>query len=399
MKSNNTDLFGRPIGGRQSFTTGEASGSRGRTRPSSEVIARVEQGDALEVLRRLADEGLQCDSCVTDPPYHLTATAKHFQKTKVGGDSKIESTAASREDSYGRLASGFLGQKWDGGDVAFRPETWEAVAGVLRPGAFLVAFGGTRTYHRLACAIEDAGFVIQDQIAYMFGTGFPKNRSTLKPALEPICLAYKPGGKRVMCTDECRVHSKVGEIFSVGLTRDKSSGWCKPNQYGEKYQKWAEEAAAAAAAAKGRWPANVVHDGSDEVLDLLPDSSSGPSREYQTQIRRETPSGFPRYDGTGGFGDEGSAARFFYTAKADSDDRLGSKHPTVKPISLMRWLVRLVTPEGGLVLDPFAGTGSTGAAALLEGVDSVLIEREDAYVADIHRKLEHFRNKRVRTLY
>lgn len=86
-------------------------------------------------------------------------------------------------------------------------------------------------------------------------------------------------------------------------------------------------------------------------------------------------------------------ARFFYTAKADSDDRLGSKHPTVKPISLMRWLVRLVTPEGGLVLDPFAGTGSTGAAALLEGVDSVLIEWEDAYVADIHRKLEHFKKQ------
>ncbi len=437
MKSTTTDLFGRPIGGRQTFTTGAAGGSKGRTRLSSEITTRVEHGDALDVLRRLSDEGVQCDSCVTDPPYHLTATVKRFQKAKVGGSSKIEQQAAAGE-GFGRFAAGFMGQQWDGGDVAFRPETWAAVMAVMRPGAFLVAFGGTRTYHRLVCAIEDAGFVIQDhvldliksdarvrefeaslsdqqskmfsqilddlqpggELAWMFGQGFPKNRGTLKPSFEPIVLAYRPGGKRVLCVDECRAEVGAAETFTVvdkPKGPEKSVGWKRPHHGGEKDQQRSVDAAAAAAAL-GRWPANIVTDGSDEVLDLLPNNSSGPSADLSKFTKRQM-SGFALTGGKGGFGDEGSVARFFYTAKAGEDDRQGSLHPTVKPVSLMRWLVRLVTPEGGLVIDPFAGTGSTGAAAFLEGVDSILIERDAGYVADIHRKLEFFRNKRIRTLY
>jgi site-specific DNA-methyltransferase (adenine-specific) len=104
-----------------------------------------------------------------------------------------------------RLSKGFMGKTWDGGDIAFRPETWVTVSSIMRPGAFLVVFGGTRTYHRMACAIEDAGFVIQDCIMWLYGSGFPKRRDMLKPAYEPIVLAYKPGGKRTMQVDECRI--------------------------------------------------------------------------------------------------------------------------------------------------------------------------------------------------
>lgn len=142
---------------------------------------------------------------------------------------------------------------------------------------------------------------------------------------------------------------------------------------------------------RGRWPANIVHDGSDEVLDAFPDASgqqrpvTGAERSHRTKNAYgdfgSSPTGAdPREDG-------GSAARFFYSAKADAEDRLGSKHPTVKPVDLMQWLCRLVTPPGGLVLDPFAGSGSTGLAAMNEGFDCILIEREERFVADINRRL------------
>jgi len=139
----------------------------------------------------------------------------------------------------------------------------------------------------------------------------------------------------------------------------------------------------------GRWPINVIHDGSEEVLGAFPDvgksppvgSMGGGSNSHSIYgdfagVRHEN-----------GYGDSGSAARFFYTAKADSDDRIGSKHPTVKPVDLMRYLCRLVTPPGGTVLDPFAGTGTTGEAAWLEGFQAVLIEREAEYMADIERRM------------
>lgn len=199
--------------------------------------------------------------------------------------------------------------------------------------------------------------------------------------------------------DECRAQATDGETFIVGTRRsvEKSWGWERPHCNVEKDKKKAVDVAKNAADL-GRWPANVCHDGSEEVVDLLPEAGGGFGK------RGESPNWGPASHGGGavetvGFGDSGSAARFFYCAKADADDRQGSKHPTVKPLALMRWLVRLVVPENGTVLDPFAGTGSTGAAAMLEGVDSVLIERDPDYVADIYKKLEFFRNKRSRTLF
>jgi site-specific DNA-methyltransferase (adenine-specific) len=146
----------------------------------------------------------------------------------------------------------------------------------------------------------------------------------------------------------------------------------------------------------GRWPANVVHDGSEEVVRAFPDtglSSGGKGAASQkTALAGHvygTYSGATLGENAGGLGDSGSAARFFYSAKADAADRLESKHPTVKPVDLMRWLVRLVTPPGGLVLDPFAGSGTTGMACMAEGLDCLMIEREAQYVADIRRRLAH----------
>lgn len=335
----------------------------------------------------MADEGVQCDSCVTDPPYHMQATLKRFANVPRNGKTVGKA-------QYGRLAKGFMGQMWDGGDVAFRSETWTTVAAIMRPGAFLVAFGGTRTYHRLVCAIEDAGFVIQDQIAWIYGTGFPKNKSTLKPAIEPICLAYKSGDDRTLNTEECRIGA------DGGTARIHQAPYPKRLDGGEdRSQSWARTGHEAIDLGTGRWPANVVHDGSAEVLELFPNTGEGsyPAARGRGGIATNGHSG--QVDLETSRTNAGNAARFFYTAKADVDDRQKSGHPTVKPVELMRWLVRLVTPEGGLVLDPFAGSGSTGAAAMLEGVDSILIEREASYVKDIERKLAHFRNRRVRTLY
>lgn len=346
---------------------------------------RIEHGDCVEVLGRLAAEGVVCDSCVTDPPYHMTSTLRRFSQAKIDGGTDAEKRAAARSDASARLSRGFMGQKWDGGDVAFRKETWEAVYGVLRPGAFLLAFGGTRTYHRLACAIEDAGFVVQDMVAWLYGSGFPKNRGMLKPALEPVCLAYKPGGKRTLQVEECRIGTDGGTSRLHNQGDYLQSGWRAGH--------------GAVDIDKGRWPADICHDGSDEVVSLLPDTGAG---SYPAS---RGPSGIGAVGMAGQSGltpvrlDAGSAARFFYTTKADKDERQGSGHPTVKPTDLMQWLVRLVTPLGGTVIDPFAGTGSTGAAAYLEGVDSILIERDDTYIEDLRRKMAVFQARRVRTLY
>jgi site-specific DNA-methyltransferase (adenine-specific) len=323
--------------------------------------ATLYAGDCLEVLPNL---GL-VDAVVTDPPYHLV-------------DSHSRAARQFRPGTpMQRPARGFMGKAWDGNDIAFRPETWASVARALRPGGFLLAFGGTRTQHRMVCAIEDAGFVVQDTIAWLYGTGFPKNKALLKPAFEPICVAYKPGGKRTLQVDECRIEGEpthgsgasMGGIFGMKATR-----LGVPNLLNQ----------------QGRWPANVIHDGSDEVMEAFAafgerasGFKNGGAYPREVGIHR----GGQRSDGDACYADTGTAARFFYCAKAGKRDRAGSKHPTVKPIALIRYLVKLVCPPGCTLLDPFAGSGTTGAAALAEGRRVVLIEREAEYVADIRRRL------------
>ena len=345
-------------------------------------------GDCLDVLRTLSDSSI--DSCVTDPPYALVSIVRRFGSTNA---------APAKEGVYGRSARGFMGKKWDTGERAFAVEFWAEVLRVLKPGGHVLAFGGTRTVHRLTCAIEDAGFEIRDMIAWLYGSGFPKSHNldgewegwgtALKPALEPITVARKPlagtvasnaveWGTGALNIDGCRVGNNGARNNGRKVDSDiyGKLGSFERVDYG-----------------KGRWPANLIHDGSDEVVALFPET--GPSKSAAGVARFGRSGGIMGNVGNlrdgrpeGHDDNGGSAARFFYQAKADSDDRIGSKHPTVKPLDLMRYLVRLVTPPGGVVLDPFAGTGTTGHAAFLEGFRAVLIERETEYQADIARRME-----------
>lgn len=328
----------------------------------------VHHADAIEIMATMPECSI--DAVVTDPPYHLQSINKRFANTP-----RSEKTERYAAGVYGRHARGFMGKMWDGGDVAFRIETWAAVLRLLKPGGHLVAFGAPKNEHRMTCAIEDAGFEIRDKLGWLFASGFPKSLdiskaidkgkgaegaqwqgwgTALKPAQEPIVLARKP------------IEGTNAENVLAHGTGGLNIDACRIDSDGQR-----------------RWPANVVHDGSAEVAEIFPASEGGHwSGETPSMVGKQRPAGIERFDSGGG-----SALRFFFTTKADADDRLGSKHPTIKPIDLLQWLVRLVTPPGGTVLDPFAGTGTTAEAAYHLGFSTILIEREDEYVADIDRRM------------
>ena len=392
-------------------------------------------GDCVEVLR--ARNGPLFDSVCCDPPYHLQSIVKRF-----GGDNAAPAKSG-KTGAYARAAKGFMGKDWDGGDVAFNPETWRAIYDQMKPGAHLVAFSGTRTYHRMACAIEDAGFEIRDQLQWLYGSGFPKSHdvskgidkaaghwrgragsphendskrafgqhyernekgdpiaaaawagwgTALKPSVEPICLARKPLSEKSIAAnvlkwgtgainiDACRVD---GLDAQEGRSRH-GGGLMKGHSF--------QMPDSSSSMPAGRWPANIIHDGSDEVLAGFPDTGAATVR--QTNGRPGLRGNHIDTQTVGGVNDNGgSAARFFYSAKAGPLDRLGSEHATVKPINLMRWLVRLITPPGGLILDPFAGSGKTGIAAMVEGFHCEMIDLKPEHVADIERQLAILRGE------
>lgn len=388
------------------------------------MAPRVVHGGCMEEMRRFAAEGARFDACVTDPPYELS----------------------------------FMGRAWDGTGIAFQPETWRAVYDALKPGAHLLAFGGTRTFHRMAVAIEDAGFELRDTMMWLYGSGFPKSLdvskaidkaagatrevvgrsarnlpktkfdglnggafrekpgmgefitvpatdaakqwtgwgTALKPAWEPIIVARKPldgtvaanvlahgcGGINI---DACRVPAEGRPAREVAPLRDGVD--YRPNSLAGRVDGSLASSKAVGAADLGRWPANVLHDGSGEV-----EAAFAAFATHGNSARKAKGAGMGYHGadgerGAAGYDDSGTASRFFYCAKASKADRAGSKHPTVKPISLMRHLVRLVTPPGGVVLDPFAGSGTTLEVAAREGFGAVGIEREEEYVADIRRRL------------
>jgi site-specific DNA-methyltransferase (adenine-specific) len=394
-------------------------------------------GDCLEVLRSMPD--CSVDAVVTDPPYGLS----------------------------------FMGKKWDY-DVP-SVEVWAECLRVLKPGGHLLAFAGTRTQHRMAVRIEDAGFEIRDMIAWVYGSGFPKSLdvskaidkaagaerkvvgtkkhhagnihnarygqatateyiysdpatpeakqwegwgTALKPALEPITVARKPligtvaenvlqHGTGAINVDGCRVG-----------TEERTTNWSGTANYKVSDPK------IGTTTALGRWPANFIHDGSEEVVGLFPDTKSGKMGPWNNRTTNGSPNGiYGKFDEehplSETYGDSGSAARFFYCAKASKRDRdegcegmeqrkAGAMsgietregkptnhpmrtnfHPTVKPTDLMRYLCRLVTPPDGIVLDPFMGSGSTGKAAALEGFSFIGIEREAEYVAIAQARIKH----------
>lgn len=363
----------------------------------------IHHGDMLDVLAALEPDSV--DSIVCDPPYGLS----------------------------------FMGRGWDHGVPG--PDYWRAALRVLKPGGHMLAFGGSRTYHRLTCAVEDAGFEIRDCVMWLYGSGFPKSHdvskaidreagaerevvgksphaanrtapegydgwtgsddrlvtapateaakqwagwgTALKPAYEPVILVRKPlegtvaqnvlkhgvGGLNI---DGCRIPAEAGRPL---VTSDRRDGNVV---YGDGLQ---GSRAVPGGTDLGRWPANIMHDGSDEVLTGFPEAGGGFGVRGEHNDTQATKWGFTQRGQTVGYGDSGTAARFFYCAKASKKDRgEANNHPTVKPTELLRYLCRLITPPGGLVLDPFAGSGSTGKAALLEGFRFIGVEREEEYV-------------------
>lgn len=433
------------------------------------MTVRVEHGDCRDVLVRLKAEGVLVDSVVTDTPYGLASIVARF-----GGPEAAE--AKDRDGAFARASRGFMGQTWDN-DIAFKVEVWRAVFDVMKPGAWLLAFSGTRTYHRMADAIEAAGFEVRDRIRFdhdseddarrlfaslnaeqagqlckilerypgmmdwTYGTGFPKSHDTeravaralctlpgrhyerdlppadrrqdgdhvccataeseawegwgtaLKPAAEPICVARKPLIGSV-AANVLEHGTGALNVMGCAIPAEKAVGWGGGAGGGNRWN--AENCgltkSGEARPADARFPANVVHDGSAEVIAAYPNSAgqrgavkgtepSRPAKNVYNPTFGRSAAAVPR-------GDPGSVARFFYSAKADAFDRFGTKHPTVKPIDLMQWLCRLVTPPRGTVLDLFAGSGTTGAACIREGFDAILIEQQAEYVADIKARLE-----------
>jgi site-specific DNA-methyltransferase (adenine-specific) len=407
----------------------------------------IVHGDCLEVMRGMADNSV--DSIVTDPPYGLS----------------------------------FMGKKWDydvpGEDI------WRECLRVLKPGGHLLAFAGTRTQHRMAVRIEDAGFEIRDMIAWVYGSGFPKSHNVgnavdkslgcenrghaissgsqihpttgkprangellpkyegrtdegkkwagfgtaLKPAMEPITVARKPligtvadnvltHGTGALNIDGCRVGGNIDEM------RGRSGTSEVPGGDTTSYRAHNANGGVWNPNDLGRWPANLIHDGSDEVLECFPNVKTGTTGGGTNVMGGVFGNGKPT-TGPVREGSSGSAARFFYCAKASKHDRdegceclkakkmgfsngaqlhgegydkgqdIGlnrvisrkNNHPTVKPTALMRYLCRLVTPPGGTILDPFMGSGSTGKAAALEGFRFIGIELEKEYTAIAEKRI------------
>lgn len=418
----------------------------------------IVKADCIEHMRTMDESSV--DAIVTDPPYGLEfmgkdwdapwkaepsvhADARERRGDEMGNESKRPYLAAS----VNKYAAGLPFQLWC--------QEWaEEALRVLKPGGHLVAFGGTRTYHRLACAIEDVGFEIRDALVWMYGSGFPKSMAVdkaidkaagaerervvnprweskypngpggnrtgdgrsatfdqiesvsgnplemtlpatpeaaewqgwgtaLKPAHEPIVLARKPLTGTVAAT----VLEHGTGALNIDGCRIGEGGhlkWSEPRDMG--YHGGSDHSGVATEAAEGRWPANVILD--PEAGAML-DAQTGESVS-SSHIRHNSDEGHGRavlglglsdHPSPGRHSDSGGASRFFYCAKATTAERDGATHPTVKPLDLMRWLVRLVTPPNGTVLDPFLGSGTTLIACAHQGFDCIGIEREPEYAA------------------
>jgi len=352
-------------------------------------------GDCLEEVQKLVDKNIQVDSIVTDPPYHLTSIVERFGK-------EGSAPAKDKDGAFQRQSKGFMGKEWDGGDIAFRKETWELFMKVLKPGGHLLAFSGSRTYHRMAVAIEDAGFNIRDQIMWLYGSGFPKSHNlgdgwgtALKPAHEPIVLARKKiegtnkqnrekYGTAGLNIDACRVGLSEGDDPRLG-----GKGTWKTDKMAKDVYDGGYTGVETGSSELGRFPANVMHDGSDVVKDIFPDTKSGKDKNpTEGNVSGFFGNNMGYYSKDANYGDEGSASRYFYCAKTSKAEKgKDNSHPTVKPIKLMKYLCRLVTPKGGTVLDPFMGSGSTGIAAKDEGFEFIGIEREKEYFEIAERRV------------
>jgi DNA modification methylase len=329
---------------------------------------RVDHGDCLDLLRAMPD--CSVDSVCCDPPYGLS----------------------------------FMGKKWDYDVPAV--EVWAECLRVLKPGGHLLAFAGTRTQHRMAVRIEDAGFEIRDMIAWVYGSGFPKSHNlkgdwkgwgtALKPAIEPITMARKPfpgtvaanvaeWGTGAVNVDGCR----------VGTSERMSHGGRQHTEVGYGGGTADDGSFATQQHPAGRWPSNLIHDGSEEVLAGFPgegDKSAARFMYCPKASKADRDSGCEGLEERVITITEGHGRGNINTSKGDGTGLRENRprrntHATVKPTALMQYLCRLVTPPGGTVLDPFTGSGSTGKAAMLEGFSFIGLEREAEYVEIARRRI------------
>lgn len=348
----------------------------------ADPLVTLHVSDCIEVMAALEAESV--DAVVTDPPYGLEFMGKAWDGAN-GFRRSLNPADVGRDDVFGRASR--RGPEYRAGRLFMEwCEQWGAAAlRVTKPGGYLLAFGGTRTHHRLVCGLEDAGWIIRDELDWIYASGFPKGKANLKPAHEPIVLARKPGPLRPLAIDECRIgttdHLNGGTYSKSpndGGSENTFEGGPLRNGIGEYVQP------------SGRWPSNVLL--SDPELFDEPNpyvvGSGATSREGRFPGELTGTSMFGLEDHTDPDGERslgtGGYSRFFIVPKAPRHERMirgeRSTHPTQKPVTLMRHLLRLVTPAGGVALDPFAGSGTTGVAGSIEGIRTILIEREAEYL-------------------
>ncbi|MDE2098819.1 MAG: site-specific DNA-methyltransferase [Patescibacteria group bacterium] len=423
-------------------------------------------GDCREIMAALPGGGF--DAIVTDPPYGLEFMGKEWDKLGAANEAATDSPGwraghggRGKPSSTNGVPFGGAGQRVRYGTSAASMQPWHfewatTAIRVAKPGAHLLAFGGTRTYHRLACAIEDAGFELRDCIMYMFGTGFPKsmdvskqidkqarakrkvvgdhphaaknkhrskkstygtpNQNTtittpatdaakqwhgfgtaLKPAYEPVIVARSPLSEKTVAANVLKHGTGAINIDGcrVPVNGEKAGGSGKPPlQFnGENHRPFHDNPQPREFdRTTGRWPANVIIDDSPEIMEEFArcgeSVSTGALRHINAKPKSVAKGAEYKRDSYG-HDDSSTPARFFYTAKASRRERgEANNHPTVKPLSLMRYLCRLVCPPGGIILDPFAGSGTTGIAAMQEGMRAVLIEQSREYCEIIVRRLK-----------
>jgi len=326
--------------------------------------------NCLEAMKEMPDNSV--DAIVTDPPYGLS----------------------------------FMGKKWDY-DVP-SVEIWRECLRVLKHGGHLLSFAGSRTYHRMAVNIEDAGFEIRDQIMWVYGSGFPKSHnighkaeewqgwgSALKPAHEPIVVARKPligtlvenvlehgtGGLNI---GDCRVGDDVlGEHTSGNIPNDRGT--------------WGTKEGYVMPQRVGRFPANFIHDGSDEVVSLFPEEKArffycAKASKSERNAGLEAFEDKKSQHNAGGIGRKVSVEKRLEQGKENAP-MMKNIHPTVKPVALMRYLCRLITPPNGVVFDPFMGSGTTGIGAVAEGFDFIGIEMDKEYLKIADARIQHTKKK------
>ena len=397
---------------------------------------RLLKGDCLETLKTIPDNSV--DSVVCDPPYHLQSIVQRYGK---------EGSAPAQEGTDGlfkRSSKGFMGKTWDGGDIAFRPDVWRECLRVLKPGGHLIAFGGTRTIHRITCAIEDAGFEIRDQLGWIYYSGFPKSHCVSKGIDRHLGADREVVGNKRSGIGSGSSYGKI--VGSPNPDTNIVSVTAPATPQAEQWDGWgtalkpAQEPACLArkTISEKSIAANVLKWGtgglnidacrfaygdpcwvgpSDEVSNIVGSIRGGvtglgkrmsgqvnnrphPGGRWPANIyacpkpsRTEKEAGLQHLDPIAGHDAvsraEGSAGLDNPRAGAGrTADEIRNTHPTVKPTNLFRWLCRLVTPPGGTVLDPFLGSGTTAVSAILEGFDALGCELTEEYHPIIEGRID-----------